>query len=72
MLVFCTLGEEKKALAGLGGMSSIAMGDILCLFIANIGCEVLRFKRTVTEPEVFFGKDETPWRLKVSPMLDSG
>ena len=58
ILVLNPLGVEEKALSCLGSMSSIAMSNILGLFIAEVCREMLVLKRGIAKPEVLFGEDE--------------
>lgn len=64
IFILGTLGKEQETFARLSGMGCIAMGNILRLLVANVGREVFLIKRTIAEPEVFLGEDQSPGRLR--------
>ena len=60
ILILGTLGVEKETLAALGGLGNIRMGNIRRLLIAEIVGKMSVVQRRLAQPEVLFGKDQTP------------
>ena len=58
-LVFNTLGEKKKALATLAGMSNIVVCNCGFLF-SEVGGKYFLFKCLITKPEELLGETKAP------------
>ena len=70
IFILGTLCVEQETFARLSGVGCVTMGNILGLLIANVGREVFLIKRTIAEPEVLLGEDQSPSRLRSAARSD--